>query len=339
LLAPDDAVADRLGIRTAAAALRGVTLRQLLEHTHGLDDSRLDVVPRTRNGFIDTQRLLRAVTVHARIAPPGAVYSYGCAGAGLMAAALEKRLHRSYGQSLRDEVLTRAGIDSRGGFGMACPAVCPATGDALALSASDVLRVIERAIAEGRDAWPTEHGVGTYGAITPLPGWNPLERGVYLGWKHCGHGWFGHQSVWPGASIFARGHPARRVALVVTSRDESAALLAARLFGSALPELFDPRIPLRGTSVDLERCAGRYASAAWTVDVEVAHGQLEITVGGWANPRIERAGLRAVADGLFFRIGACRDRFPYVQFVGGERSGGSTYLWNGQFVLPRVSAP
>jgi hypothetical protein len=134
----------------------------------------------------------------------------------------------------------------------------------------------------------------------------------------------------------------------VTSRDEPASIVAARVLGSALPELFDLRLPPRGMGVDLERCVGRYASAAWTADVAIADGALELAVAARNGARIERSPLRPMAGGLFFPVGARTDRFPYVQFVRGDRRDrsadrssdhdGDLYLWNGQFLLPRETA-
>jgi len=82
------------------AALRGVTVRHLLEHTHGLDDSLLSA-PRYRHGFIDADELCSRVAALTRWAAPGAVYSYGNAGAWLVAATLERVRGRAYAAHAR----------------------------------------------------------------------------------------------------------------------------------------------------------------------------------------------------------------------------------------------
>lgn len=338
LLAPEDDVLDWLGTEVRTAALRGITLRHLLEHTHGLDDSRLEEVPRTATGFVDVERVVRAAIAHARIAPPGAVYSYGSCGAGLMAAVLERRMNEPYEVLVRAQLLAPLEIDERKGSASPGTAICPATGGGLALNAADLLRVLEQAALTDPGAWPGDDPSGTLGTITLLPGWNPLERGIYLGWKYCGRGWFGHQSVWPAASIFARVNPGRGIALVVMSRGQAAAIVAARLVGAALPELFDVRMPVRGTSVDFDDCVGRYASAAWSVDVESTPAGLELRARrrGERGARSERVPLRAAEGGLFFPQCAISDSFPYVQFVAPRHAACDRYLWNGRFVLRKL---
>jgi hypothetical protein len=162
--------------------------------------------------------------------------------------------------------------------------------------------------------------------VFPLPGWNPLERGVYLGWKYHGRGWFGHQSLWPAASLFVRAHPRRALALVVASRRHSAAVVAARVFGAQLPELFDLRIPVGRSASPPCGDGVAFASAAWHAEIR---GR-ELCVRRRGSRTIHRATLSHVGGGVSLARPVI-ESFPHVEVVA---RGASAYLWNGRFVLP-----
>jgi hypothetical protein len=226
-------------------------------------------------------------------------------------------------------------------------AVCPSTGGSLALSVEDLLKFLRRSIGCA-EQWPSDAATGTPDGIVPLPGWNALECGVYLGWKHHGAGWFGHSSALPGASAMVRVLPRHKIALVIASRHHPAAIVAARLFGRLLPELVRFEIP-RPLSRDellrvpFNRYAGRYRSAARAVSIRSSRHGLELgavcgpTRRGADRPRSARATLRAAARHVFFTNPPGIAEFPFVQFIAPE-GGAFAYLWNGRFVLRRAAS-
>jgi CubicO group peptidase (beta-lactamase class C family) len=337
----DAPLADLLG----AAALRGespalvrrVTVRHLLEHTHGFDDSALDR-PLRSGAFLDPQALLERLCAARAIAPPGELCSYGAAGAWLAAAVAECQAGRTYAELLRAELLAPLGIELRARSPSPVgDSVCPAHGGAIALAPEDWLRFVVAATVDRAPEWPRDAGSAAAGrTITALPGWNPLERGVFLGWKYHGHGWFGHQSVWPDASAFVRANPERGVALVLFSRDHPASVVAARLFGSAFPELFDLRAPpmlARGAATDAG-IRGSFGNARFRAEVVAARGGLELLLEDRVRGLRRRAALAPAAAQVFFVRAPGIDEFPYVQLIG--RRGTLGYLWNGRCVLPRL---
>ena len=89
-LAPDEQVSNLLPAGAARRALGGISVRQLLEHTHGLDDSLLSTMPRDLRGRVDIEALALELRAAAPLAPPGLLYSYGNAGAWVIAAVLER---------------------------------------------------------------------------------------------------------------------------------------------------------------------------------------------------------------------------------------------------------
>ncbi len=307
-------------------ALRGVTVRQLLEHTHGLDDSLL-VAPRYERGFIDRDELLPRVAALERFAVPGAVYSYGHLGAWLAAAALEQVRGRPFGALVRDGLLAPLAID-----GVWCEAgaarLCAATGAGLALTAEELARFGLQALTQGESLAAEP--------IMPLPGWHPLERGVSLGWKYAGAGWFGHQSAWPGASSYLRVHPERGLALAVVASAQAAALVALRVFGARLAELFESqaRPPGAGSASDV---SGAYEQAARVVAIAATprglHAEAwERDEHGVRRGVPARAALVPVRGVLFAR--PAREHLPFVEPVPGGN--GARWLWNGRCVLRRA---
>lgn len=308
-----------------AGVLRCITLRQLLEHTHGLDDSVLDG-PRRARGFLDAAEFLERARRLQRFAPPGLCYSYGHLGAWLAAVVLE-RIH-----SRRFAEIARAWLEEALGARVTVPlAACPALGVGIDLDAAALANLAGHAVA-GPERWPSAEVAGTYGAVTPLPGWNPLERGVFLGWKHSGRTWFGHQSAWPHASAYVRAQPATGLAIAVLGRTHSAAVVAAKLFGRLYPELFAFRPPGdSGPCSDSTEWLGRFAQAA--LEVRIERGACGLVLRAQAR----RDGAAAI-EARLAHTGAVRlaypanDRVPFVQLVEPPQEK-ARWLWNGRVLL------
>jgi CubicO group peptidase (beta-lactamase class C family) len=323
-LAFDDDLEALLG--ASAKALRRIRLRHLLEHTHGLDDSTL-APPRWLRGFVDVGELLGRAAALPQFAAPGTCYSYGHLGAWLAAASLERVLARRYCD------LVRAWLhDPLGGQVPLAGGLCPATGVGLALDAAQLVRLLAHAVA-GPERWPSGDVQGTHGGITPLPGWNPLERGVFLGLKHAGRSWFGHQSAWPGASAYLRAQPATGLAVAVLARTHAAAVIAARLLGRDVPELFELRVPGHGEIFrDADAWCGRFEQAALAVDITTADASLVLTAHARGAPCAQlRTRLEPAGAQVCFALPS-NDVVPYVQLVNAP-SGGARWLWNGRCLL------
>jgi CubicO group peptidase (beta-lactamase class C family) len=306
-------------------ALRGVTVQHLLEHTHGLDDSLL-AAPRHVGGFIDRGELLARARALLRWAPPGAAYSYGNAGAWLLAALLERVHGRTFATLVRDELLTPLRIEGSWRDANA-GGLCAALGAGLALTAVELVRfALHAAQIDGLGA-----------SITPLPGWHPFERGIALGFKSAGSGWLGHQSAWPGASTFLRVHPQRQLALAVVAREQPAALVALGVLGKHCPELFAGR-----TKVPAEPRAqlrpGCYEQAAHVVAVAATPDGLRMDA--WDRDergvqRGERASAALARAGCIWLARPASGLVPYLEAVPGVD--GATWLWNGRIVLRRFN--
>jgi CubicO group peptidase (beta-lactamase class C family) len=323
----DTDVAEVLG--ADVEPLRGVRIRHLLEHTHGLDDSLL-APPLRRCGFIDRRELLSRVVALERWAAPGAAYSYGHIGAWLVGAALERLHQQALGPLVRDAFLTPLAIVGTWSDARAA-SLCPASGAGLALTAEELVRAGSFALENT--------GLPAVVPVTPLPGWHPLERGVCLGWKYAGAGWFGHQSVWPGASSYLRVQPQRRLALAVVAHAQVASLVAIALFSARFPELFEQRARLpTATQPADDPGTGVYEQAGRVVAVtSTPRGPCAEAWERDARGVRRGAGVRALllpTRGVLFAKPAS-ELLPYAQHVSGAN--GAAWLWNGRWVLRRVA--
>ena len=342
----DDRIAELLPRPAQQDALGEVTIRHLLEHTHGLDDSMIDRAPLRADGFIDSDALRTQVSAVPRLTEPGELYSYANVGAWLIAAVLERCSGQPYETLLREQLFAPLDIvlDRRSSHRM----ICPSVGGTLAISVTHMLEFLRSHGLKCPEQWPSDGQCGAFGEIVPLPGWNVLERGVYLGWKYHGAGWFGHNSTWPGASALARVQPQRGIAIVVASRNLAASVVATKVFGRLLPELVDLRIPQllsieETRDLDRRRYVGVYRSAARSVSISTVGDGLELSArhrgkGGAGHAHPVDAVLRAAAKEVFFTRPVDTQSFPFVQFVA-PCPDHFQYLWNGRFVLRRAACP
>lgn len=333
--------AEVLGVAAKDSTLGAITIKDLLEHTHGFDDSDVSFAPTLSSGRIDIACLLRAFQSKPPLAAPGRIYSYSSVGPWIAAAILERTFGRPYGDLLQERLLDPLRIrlriveELRPAEG---PCVCPALGGALGLTLGDMLQLLTSNLA--RKASMSLGNSDEVGRLREFPGWSPLERGIRLGWKSYGGEWFGHRSTVKGAAAMARVHEGQATALVVFSQSRPAAAVASALFRTLLPDLWRPKVPalIASDSVDMRPYIGRYQSAAIVVDICLGRdGRPELRVyrrhAGAIEPApVSIAALRAAENQVFFTSPSETQNFPFVQFVG-PRDGRFEFLWNGNRVL------
>ena len=328
--------------------IAGVTVKHLLEHTHGLDDSRMSWAPPLRAGRMDLAAVFQELSPRL-LYPPGSQYNYSHAGLWILGSLLEHCSDRNFVQILR-EVLSRelgvalmvmpSGSDSPDPM-----RVCPARGEAFGTTPADMLSFLRYQLAGSR-SWclgstDPERQVRE---VVPIAGWSPFERGVRLGWKYYGAGWFGHNSEYRGTTSVIRVHPVHKIGFVVASTGASPTTVTAAVMGKALPDLLAIQMPkLLGEAEmlqrDLSAYIGRYSNAVLTLDV----GRSAATLALRAYVGSEREGdvqpictvrLVPARDDTFFPSPALPGFVPFVQFL---RPGATAfeYLWNGNNILPR----
>ena len=347
----EDEIADVLPLRSSGlrGELSGITIQHLLNHTHGLDDSCLDVesVPRLSDGCIDVEDVCVHVTQSPRLAEPGAMYNYGGVGSWLVAGLLENTRGRPYVELLRRHVSEPwdLGIETT----LSATDVCPAWGGTLKMSARQLLKFLcpHATVLEGRAT--SSHLRWLQTGEIEMPGWGPWQKAATTGWNRYGEEWLGHNGNQAGTGIALRFHRRSQTAIVVTAtREQDCFFALARMFGDVLEEFSGnyvsfpkPLPPGALESKDLSRVAGRYENARWRIRVEESprDGFLRMRVFDRMTPLAEpvlNRYIRAADEGVFMTIPQGID-YPFVQFVGAGGEAHAAFLWNGRQLWRHVA--
>lgn len=333
--------------RRHACALQGITVAQLLNHTHGLDDAVLQHVLRRADGRVDSDALCESICSTAPLARPGELYSYGAGGACLAAALLEHQCGATYEEILHRSLLQplhiRCRADCAHTSSPALPAVCPASGGRMIWSLEELISFLRWHLGLESPRGAARHLplAFMFHPVAPLSGWHPIEHGVAAGWKFYGHGWFGHNAHMADCSVLLRLHPQRRLAVVVavrTDKGEAAFRILSALFADEWPELAVfrwPRLLARHEwqHRDIHQFTGMFANSICTVRVEESAGTLLLTTdGGRGSENRTAVALRPARQQIFLPQPAAGSVFPFVQFIRPAGNGKYRYLWNGQQV-------
>lgn len=326
-----DSVADVLACASSAKQqLSAVTVRHLLDHSHGLDASTIAAVPYRQDGFIDVSTLcgqLDPQPLHAS----GQLYSYSDAGAWLAGAVLETIDSASYVSQLRKQQLISETTQDQ-------PiTICPATGADLTLTVAQWLTFAQAYIARLQGADGLQE-------MIKLPGWHPTERSIWRGWKHYGGGWLGHNANLADRSAMLRINASEQLGIFISARESNGAVYAASgVFADLLPEfgnLRPPRLlsPEDASALDLSEHVGRYVQARAVVEISMDEDRaLRLTVVERAPDAVASPArrLRPTKGDVFLAESAGDGEFLFVQFVANGASSASSYLWNGRQVWRR----
>jgi CubicO group peptidase (beta-lactamase class C family) len=333
----------------AGRAVAGITMRDLINHTHGLDDSHVERLPLNGDHSIDWRSLCASLLRVERIGPPGGYYSYGHAGAWLGAAVLESIYEQPYAQVLEARLVEPLGMTPNVAAGslsaVDMPALCPALGGPLSLTCEDMLRFLDHHLTCADLAFCGRDLSDLLGDAVRLPGWHSTERGVFFGWKYYGHGWFGHNSQIPRAGLLIRMNPVRQIGIVVASGRQPPARVARSLFRECLPDLITlemPRLrPERNVPLDeAHRFVGEYRNCSMSVSIVLTESSdLELHVRGAKSlgehkERGLASLLRPAERDIFFLQNNLPEMTPYIQFLSDNNSAAEG-VWNGMHVFPR----
>jgi len=330
------------------ALLHQVSVRQLLDHTHGLDGSGVSDINTLPCGRIDLTHLLGELSSAAPLAAPGEVFNYSGVGPWIAAALLEHRFAVSYERILHDVLLKPLKIECWAST--TCVAhsksrnrCCPATGGQMTTWLDGML-AFARYHLDGDRRHGKEAVTLMRGTPALLPG-RAVEVGQCLGWNYFGAGWYGHRSDVQGCSSVIRINPERRIALLTACESRAAFEIQSQMFRDLLPGQRDSplerqRPGLEQEFEDLESYVGTYHSYALSISVtQATESTLLMTCqrreGGAQLPgaRIE---LRR-AQGAIFTAGLpSHGEVSWVEFVRPDAKG-YRYLWNGRAVWRRVS--
>jgi CubicO group peptidase (beta-lactamase class C family) len=319
-----------------------VSVRQLLDHTHGLDGSDLYCAPLTGDGFIDLEGVCDRVGCRPRLHAPGRLYSYSHVG-HVLAGALLERIGSKRFAALVFDCLHSLGIEPPArSSGADHRAICPAGGGGLQLSARAVVRLLRR-------YWTPQSVSRVLADVRPLPGYTWTDNGFSWGWR-CQEGgwmyWIGIPLAETGDTLVLRFNPGLEQGLVVAGRGlrtrNLADLLAAELWGGALgtarplSTAAQTRVPF-----DPRRYVGTYEDC--TMRIEVNPGSLGLTMTTRATERYESGArplalkhLRSAGGDIFFCLPPDRGMFHFAQFIREPGASEISHFWDGVRVWRRV---
>jgi CubicO group peptidase (beta-lactamase class C family) len=319
--------------------LQHVTLRHLLEHTHGIDDSLMGNECPRQADRIDVHRLSEYIAATPPLSPAGERYSYSQVGCLLLGAVLEQRFDDSYGR-LVARLLEPLGIhpgDSTGPSGAGAPPISPAFEAHWLLSAQELLRIVGHC---------ARVSFGPARTVTALPGWSPIERGICVGWKSYGDDWFGHASDLRGHLTIVKAFPATGTVLLASTGDYAPSAILSAVFGAVLPRSHQVRLPrllspAERRGLELNPYVAEFENAALRIAVRPAgEGTVMVSVMDRRPDRRDEAGPAEIhskalpaRDDLFVCQSAAGD-FALLQFVLSQPRGFG-YLWNGRSMFRR----
>lgn len=241
------------------AALTDITVRHLLNHTHGLDESRAFPVPIRSDGRVDVELLCSRLTDSPPLFSPGSVCFQAASGPFLTAAILEHIFDCTFEELLAVKLLQPLGLAARRDVD-----------GLLVLSAQDLLRIAVWHLSEYSEGSCTSHPspifAEMYRDLVPVSGYH-LEQGAGLGWRWYGQEWFGQVAITDSTSAVVRLQRAEKTAFAVTCSGTNATRVVAALFGASLPDFALSAIPKRLSAndletIDLQQYTGTYTNAA-----------------------------------------------------------------------------
>jgi CubicO group peptidase (beta-lactamase class C family) len=336
-------IATLLAGKIDIGAWPGITLRHLLNSTHGLDDPLSIRVPYPRrdDGYIDLEALYTRLNGAPRLTKPGEMYSYSDVGPLVAAAVMERLTNQRFDTLLERTLLPKLGIDAASARDNGIDHICPTLGGVFTTSASDLLQLAKYHLQSKSSALAQMRA-----APVSFPGWTTSEQSAAIGWNVFPGGWFGYTAMTPaGGFLLTRLNPEQQTAIAIVSPSIPAMDILRAMFPD-LPELSArPPKPLMSLSgVDVDSFLGRYERGALAADVTKSSTgalRIKLTNRNERNPVIHQPierGLQLADNNSFFAMPLERYFVPHGQFI--RRSPVSEqcdYLWSGRHLWRRVS--
>lgn len=322
--------AETLGI----ASLQGtpgsnLSLQDLLNHQHGLEDEGVDPAEFLKDGRVDQPSLENALNKKAMRFAPGRHYSYSRAGHWLIGALLQQMEKTSF-----SEIIASQGFRVTGN-------TCPAMGGGCRISVAELLGFLRRRLDQAKNHGSCAPVLPNASNVIPLPGWHVFEKGIQFGWKLFPNGWLGHNVVFPSLVGVVRVHPDTGAALLLWVPPAAYAETIAKMFrGIFLEPLNIPRrlqdfeFALRKPS----RFLGTFRSGKrlFTVQRAESSGLSAVLNHGSDTERNLQFTYRPASKDCFFADGVRGRPFSFIQFISSSE-GAVEAVWNGQKVWPRVN--
>lgn len=346
----------RLVDRDAAGA---VTVRQLLDHSSGLDG---DWLVDTGRGEDALQKLVGSIGPVCLLHEPGAMFSYCNLGYLLLGRIVEKLTGDAWDDVLRSRLLGPLGLaeaqtrperflrrrfalghDVNGALAPLWPRSNAASGSRLAMSAADLLGVARLALEAGAGVISAESAarMADLSITTPFS-WR--YRGWGLGWMRCdrdGVPLVGHDGGVAGVSSFLRIAPEAHFAIALCVNGGDAGLISQAVLepllqqGAGVPPAPPLPCPNLALAPDPARFVGVYERNGLALAVGEDGGALTVRQGGTYDGEQSPIAMLPAGDDLFV-IETPFKRHAPVFAIGADERGRAVFLHAQDRVYPRA---
>jgi hypothetical protein len=314
-----------------------ITLNDLLNHTHGIDEPQRITVKTSADGTIDPRAILDMMGPKP-IHEPGKLYSYACVGPWLLAAVLEKKLGERYMDIVRQvlpSILPPHGKDDT---------LCPALGAGIRINAGELLHSL---VSETTFAKASASRVVRLGPALCVryPGWHPHEHAVCSGWKAYDNGWYGHQAILTKTPLILRVSPAEGFGVLVSSQSiHPWRIIDALCAKHLIPDPRPPKSGARSTGPGHHDSGGLYERVDSRIEILADKTGLRMIATSMSagepqtDPPVQSSPLRPIGPQTFGVSWSHGDDNvnTFFEFIR-NADGAITHLWNGGLLWKRVS--
>lgn len=328
----DQFLCDRIGKHLnlhLAGWLSEISVAQLLNHTHGIDEPSDWELPTSANGMIDVPSILRRVGPEP-LSSSTEIYSYSSVGPWLLAAILEAKAGRPFIEVIRSAFPGLLPPHTEGKM------LCPANGSGVEINAIELLRQMVQLTSKPSTAGIAHIDLGS-AQIQKHPGWHPTELGIAFGWKAYGDDWYGHQSVLHGRSdLNVRVSPTTGLGVLVSSvGGQQAKILQSMFDETVFGPIIQPSGLLKKGDIPPPPCfeaRGVYRRIDSCLEVSSRSDRLEIRVtsgaSGSPSDDLGAAALKPIGKNAYLVSPPVRSLNLYiVEFVRNKTSE-VTHLWS-----------
>jgi hypothetical protein len=307
-----------------------ITVKDLLNHTHGIDVDYWGTLHRNADGLIDVRALLREMS-SVPLTPTG-MYSYSSIGPRLLAAIAERQVRQPFLEVARQTM------------GSIFPSVateeafCPAMGGRMRINVEQLLLHLVRVATYAN---PLQHRNVRLGPanVHNYPGWHPFEKGICVGWKTYNHNWFGHIALDATMPICVRVSPSDGRGILVCSSGISPQKVLAEMFAEPLLGGVNRPRASAGVPASKSRYVGTYARGKNRMVISLDGSELKLDAQrpgnseATAEPISHTARLLPVPGTSMFSVTPPSHLFKmsFIEFLL-DKTGTVTHMWNTGFL-------
>ncbi len=330
--------------------LDGITVAQLLAHTHGLGSINLEAAPVTLDGFIDYGQVMFLLQNSRRIFAPGKFYSYGMAGYIVLGSIIEHVTQETYSHVLHKKILQPlATHDTRPPAlrtGISSQPICPSSGRGLHLALRDLVTFAGSFLTPQAGVLNLTDTLlaNIFATRKFMPGWSPTISGSCYGWKNFGNNWHGQNGIDKEHLTYVRINRASGTAICLCAQSDKRkpAALPSLLLQQAFPELTynstrQPCMLADAPPDSVAAVVGTYGNCLLRFLVSIKNSRLvlEISSTHEGMPGISHCCYLYPAEENIHFLGKPWQNITFLQLVTDNNS--MRYLWDHTQLWPELT--